>query len=102
MFASDAATFLADFGDAVSWTASVGGAVTTGTMILDQPEDAIEGGEVQSRQYVATFETAAWPGLKRGEVLVISGTGGGGSFRLRTDPRTLDDGVFSTAAVSKV
>lgn len=102
MFGLDTATFLADYGDAATWTPSAGGAVVSATVILDQPEDVIEGGEVQSRQYVATFATAEWPGLKRGEVLVIAGSGGGASYRLRADPRTVDDGVFSTASLSKV
>lgn len=101
MFGNDAATFLADFGDPVSWTPSTGGAVVADRMIFDQPEDPIDGGEVQSRQYMVTFATTTWPGLKRGEALVISGTGGGGTYKLRTDPRGRDDGVFSVVMLTK-
>jgi hypothetical protein len=102
VFAADAATFLADAGETVGWTPSAGGASFGGPMLFDQPENPIEGGDVQSRQYMATFETAAWPGLKRGEVLVIGGAGGNASYKLRTDPRAADDGVFSSVQLSKV
>lgn len=102
MFATDAATFLADFGDAVSWTPSLGGARVTGKMIFDQPAEEIDGGKVISRSYLVTFETAAWPALVRGEPLVIAGTGGGATYKLRHDPLPADDGVFSTARLSKV
>lgn len=98
MFAADAATYLADFGTATSWTPSTGGATVSDLMIIDQPDDVIGGGDVISRQYLATFATATWPGLKRGEQLVA----GGVTYRLRTDPRQAEDGVFSSVALSKV
>lgn len=102
MFAADAGAYLADFGDPVSWSPSAGGAAVTGLMLFDQPAEVIEGGETLSNQYQATFTTASWPGLKRGEVLVVSGTGGGLQYRLRTDPRRQDDGVFSFVSLTKV
>ena len=85
MFAADAGTFLADFGQAVSWAPAAGGATVAGLMLFDEPDEVLDG-DTLSRQYLATFETAAWPGLKRSEVLVT----GGVSYRLRTDPRRLD------------
>lgn len=97
MFAADAATYLADFGTATSWTPSAGGAAVTGLMILDMPDEVTDA-EIISRQYQATFETSAWPGLERGEQIVI----GGVTYRLRTDPRLQGDGVFSVAPLSKV
>ena len=100
MFANDAATFLADYGDPVSWTASVGGAVRTGLMILDQPEIDVGGGELQGREYEATFAVASWPGLVRGEPLVVTGSVVG-TFKLRHDPRAKDDGVFATVRLTK-
>lgn len=102
MFASDASIFLADFGDAVSWTPSVGGAALTGKMIFDQQAEEIDGGKVISRTYQVTFETAAWPGLVRGEQLVIGGSGGGAAYKLRYDPLAEADAVFSTVRLSKV
>ncbi len=102
MFAADAATFLADLGSHTTWVPSAGGATVSGLMLFDQPEESIDGGDVQSRQYMVTFETATWPGLKRHEQLVISGDGGGATYKLRTDPRTQDDGVFSTVHLTKV
>lgn len=102
MFAVDAATFLADFGSPTSWTPSAGGPAISGLVILDQPAEVIEGGSTISRSYLARFETAAWPGLSRHEVLVIGGEGGGASYKLRTDIRAEDDGVFSIVDLSKV
>ncbi len=102
MFNTDAKVFLADMASATSWTPSGRGATLTGPMLFDRPEDVIDSGDVQSRQYQVTFETAAWPGLKRAEVLAIAGDGGGGNYKLRTDPRTLDDGVLSVVGLTKV
>lgn len=102
MFSSDTAAYLADFGSPVTWAPTAGGAQVVGTMIFDQPEQAVDGGDTLSRGYMVTFETAAWPGLVRGEVLVIGGDGKGGSFKLRTDPRAGDDGEFSAVHLTKV
>jgi hypothetical protein len=102
MFASDAATFLADFGDSVSWSPSAGGPTVTGLMIFDQPDLDLASGEIISREYQVTFEAAAWMGLKRGENLIISGTGGGSRYTLRADPHRAEDGVFARAMLSKV
>lgn len=102
MFASDAATFLADFGDAVSWSPSAGGAAVTGLMVFDQPDIDLASGEIISREYQVTFEVAAWPGLKRGEILIVSGTGGGSRYTLRSDPHAAEDGVFARVLLSKV
>lgn len=96
MFSADSGTFLADFGQAVSWSPSVGGAVVTGLMLFDQPDEVLEG-DTLSRQYLVTFETTAWPGLRRGESLVTAGT----TYKLRTDPRRVEDGVFSAVNLSK-
>ena len=101
MFAADAVTFLADTGESVSWTDSVTSAVRTGLMIFDQPDADMESGRIISREYEVTFETAAWPGLRRLEVLVIGGAGGGAKYSLRTDPHQADDAVFSEAKLSK-
>lgn len=102
MFAEDVDTFLADMGDLVTWLPSAGGLAKTGLMIFDQPTESIDGGDMLSRQYQVTLVVADWPGLKRGEVLVIGGTGSGASYRLRTDLQYQTDGVFAIAPVSKV
>lgn len=102
MFAADASVFLLDLGDPVSWTPSLGGPVVSGLMIFDQPAEEIDGGKVISRSYVVTFESTAWPGLKRGEPLTIGGSGGGAVYTLRHDPMPEGDAVFSTARLSKV
>lgn len=102
MFSQDAAVFLADMGSSVSWTPSAGGATVTGKMIFDRPADMLDGGETLSNQYQVTLQASAWPGLKRGELLTIGGDGGGAQYKLRTDPRSDDDGLFSLATLSRV
>ena len=68
--------------------------VTAGTEAGDA---GAEGGSHISREYVITVETAAWPGLNRSEVVVItSPIGGIASYKLRSDLVQQDDGVFST------
>lgn len=101
MFAADAATFLADLGESVVWASSPATPKPTGLMILDLPDTDLESGQIISAEYEVTFETAAWPGLKRGEMLTVGGSGGGASYKLRTDPYRQDDGVFSRVKLSK-
>ena len=102
MFAADADTFLADLGSPARWTPSAGGATVRGLVIIDLPADVIEGGETISSQYMVTLATATWRGLKRGETLVVDGDGGSASYRLRTDMRAQDDGVFSVAGLTRI
>src|SRR5450830_738072 len=102
MFASDAATYLADFGDPLSWTPSIGGAPVTGPALFDQGDAGADGGNHISREYSITVETAAWPGLKRSEIVVLGGAGGSFSYRLRTDLIQQEDAVFSTVKLTKV
>ncbi len=102
MFSEDAGTFLADFGSAARWTPSGGGAEIEGLVIFDQASEVVDGGEVISVEFKATFVTSAWPGLKRDEVIVIDAEGGGFSYRLRNKPQTVEDGVFSFVGLSRV
>jgi hypothetical protein len=97
MFSADAATFLADDGVTVTWTSSPANPKPSGLMLFDRPDSDAESGEIISRDYLVTFETAAWAGLKRAEVLTINGV----AYKLRADPHQLSDGVFSTAKLSK-
>lgn len=102
MFAEDADFFLADFGSPTTW-APANGQERVGLMVLDQPGQAIDGGDVQSNEYQCTYATSQWPGLRRGHELRIDGPEGQGrTFRLRHDPRANEDGVFSTAALTKL
>ena len=96
--AADAATYLADFGVPVTWQPTAGGTALAGLMIFDTPDADIAGGEVISRQYLVTFEAAAWPGLKRNEQLVIAGA----AYQVNTKPNLLADGLFASAGLSKL
>ena len=102
MFAQDATTYLADFGDAVVWASNPAAIKPTGLMLFDQADAEQQHGDIISREYGATFETAAWPGLKREDRLVVSGSGGGLTYKLRTDPQWVEDGVFSHVKLSRV
>lgn len=98
MFASDAATFLADYGTLMSWTPSIGGAAISAQVLFDQADVGNDSGGHISREYTLTLEAAAWPGLKRAEQVVI----GGATYRLRTDLAQTEDAVFSTVKLSRV
>jgi hypothetical protein len=100
MFAEDVSVYLADFGSMTHWTPSTGGSQVNGLMLFEQPAEVVEG--VISKQYMVRFPTAAWLGLKRGEQLVIDDEGAGATYRLRTDPKTEDDAVFSVVELTKV
>ena len=102
MFDTDAATFLADLGEVVTWVSSPVTPAPTGPMVFDLPDTDLASGEVISADYEVTFETAAWPGLKRGDRLSIAGTGAGLVYKLRTDPQRDGDGVFSHVKLSRV
>ena len=103
MYADHALIFLQDFGDPMSWTPSAGGSTINGVALFDQGDAGAEGGSHISREYVITVETAAWPGLNRSEVVVItSPIGGIASYKLRSDLVQQDDGVFSTIKLTKV
>ena len=102
MYAADAATFLADIGEQVTWASSLLSPKPSGLMIFDLPDTDLESVEAISREYAVTFETAAWPGLKRGEQLVVAGSGGGAAYLVRSNPQRKDDGVFSTVKLNKV
>lgn len=98
MFASDAATFLADFGVPVVWASSPATPKPTGLMVFDQPAVDLQSGEVMSSDYQVTLEVASWPNLKRDDRLTI----GGADYVLRSKPHVGDDGVFAKATLSKV
>jgi hypothetical protein len=102
MFASDALTFLADFGDAMSWTPSTGGTTVSGPVLFDEGDSGADGGNHISREYTLTLETAAWAGLKRSEQVVVLRNGVYGTYKLRTDLVQQDDAVFSAVKLTKV
>lgn len=102
MFASDAQTFLADFGDSMAWNPSSGGAAVAGMVLFDEGDSGADGGNHISREYTLTLQTTAWPGLKRGELVVVLRNGAYGTYKLRTDLAQQDDAVFSTVKLTKV
>jgi hypothetical protein len=102
MFAEDASTFLDDYGVSLSWSPSTGGSTPSGAVLFDEADTGAEGGQHISREYTLTLATAAWVGLKRGELVSIYRNGVTGVYKLRTDLVQQDDGVFSTVKLSKV
>ena len=104
MFASDAATFLADSDAQLSWTPSGGGSTVSAPILFDRADEGEDSGKVISREYLATFETVAWPGLKRGDQVTVTLRDSGTSalYRLRADPAQQDDGVFSNVKLTRI
>jgi len=102
MFASDALTFLADFGNPMSWNPSTGAAAVAGLVLFDEGDSGADGGNHISREYTLTLETAAWVGLKRDEMVVVLRNGAYGTYKLRTNLVQQEDAVFSTVKLTKL
>jgi hypothetical protein len=79
------------FGKPVSWP---GVPDTFG--ILDMPTNVVAGGMVITTDYKLTFETATLPGLDFEDVLFVDGA----QYKVR-EVKPIDDGVFSTAELTK-
>jgi hypothetical protein len=80
----------ADFAETGFWRG------TPARLLLDQPTDAIMGGNVLTDSYLATMRTADWPGVARGEQVVI----GAATYVVR-EVRLLDDGATKTLTLRK-
>lgn len=89
-------------GERVTWVSSTLIPAPAGSMLFDLPSTDLASGEIMSVDYEVTFETVAWPGLRRADQLSIGGTGGERIYKLRTDPQRDADGVFSHVKLSKV
>lgn len=84
-------TFLSDFGVAV-----VLGSVS-GLGILDQPDQTLGGGLVQSTQYALTAKASVVGGAKAGDPITV----GGIAYKVR-EVTKLDDGAFCRLLLSAV
>ncbi|MFH0351035.1 MAG: hypothetical protein ACHBMF_03750 [Chromatiales bacterium] len=83
-----------DFALPCSWTPAAGGEETIANVILDAP-DVVDLGAALSREYEMTYPSAALPGLRRGEQVLIES-------RLYTvrDVQAEGDGAISAAKLS--
>lgn len=82
--------FLKDFGQTVTWGRY------SGAGILDMPSEIIAGGMVLTTDYQLTVKTSDFPGIIRGDQVVVNGV----SYTVR-EARMVDDGVFSNLFLSK-
>lgn len=89
--------FLADFGTAVSWSPSAGGATQVAQAIFERPDENIMGDRVRSREYQLTLRSDRLSGCDTGETVVISSA----SYTVR-ESRQIEDGVFKIITLSKV
>lgn len=85
-FAEDKSAFLsvAEFASAASWN----GVSANG--LLDMPTEDVLGGRATSNEYEFTMRADEWVGISRGAQITIGDT----TYRLREDPRLIDDGAF--------
>lgn len=89
--------FLADFGVAVSWTPSSGGATQIAKAIFERPDENLLGDRVRSREYQLTLRSDRLQGCDTGETVVIAG----GNYTVR-ESRQIEDGAFKIITLSKV
>lgn len=82
----------AEFAHQATWGAQ------TAAVLLDQPVEDVLGGRAQSSEYEITLPTASFPGINRGDTVIIAGE----SYQLREKPRLVADGALKSMSVSKV
>lgn len=90
MLTEDMSVFLADMGVPARFAGA------TALVLLDMPDQNIEGGRVQSRDYEMTYVTAQFQTLGFGSVVVIDTD----TYKV-IDTSTIDDGKFSRAKLAK-
>lgn len=88
-FSTDLPALYADFGVSATHTPAAGGASTTALAILDQPGQAVIGGEILATDYSLRFPAASFPAVKRGDTLEI----GGVTYVAREAAQPLLDGL---------
>lgn len=96
-FAADLAALYADFGVAATRTAAVGGAVTPGQVILDQPGQTLIGGEILATDYSLRYITSSFPATKRGDTFLV----GGITYTAREAAQPLLDGLEHIVPLSR-
>jgi hypothetical protein len=68
----------------------------TANVILDTPTEDVLGGRAQSIEYEAKLPSAQFPGIKRGDTVVIAST----TYAVR-EVKLLDDGAIKSLSLSK-
>ena len=91
MLSENLDAFLVDFGVTVT------DGTTTTTGVLDMPSEVIAGGMVITTDYALTVKSSAYPNLRYGDALTVSGA----AYTVR-EVRAQDDGKFSIVYLSKV
>ena len=84
-FVEDLSAFFStsEFATSASWGA------LTASVIFNTPTEEILGGRGVSNEYTAILPASEFPGITRGDEVVISGD----TYTLRERPRLLDDGA---------
>lgn len=86
--------FFEDMGETAS-VATGNGALKTGTVLLDSPDEDAFGSMSIGRACKVTFATTSFPSLGHGDVVTIAGN----AYRVET-VHTIDDGLLSQAMVT--
>jgi hypothetical protein len=96
-FTADLPSYYADFGADATHTAAVGGAVTAGQVILDQPGQTLIGGEILATDYSLRYPAATFPAVKRGDTFLV----GGITYTAREAAQPLLDGLEHIVPLSR-
>lgn len=70
-FLDDVKLLYADFGVSAAHTPFGGGLTTTANALLDEPGQALVGGEILATEYGLRYPSASFPAVKRGDTFVI-------------------------------
>jgi uncharacterized protein (DUF2237 family) len=93
-FAEDLSVFFnaAEFASVATWGAY------TASVILDKPTEDILGAKAQSNEYAITMPAYQFPGINRGDQLVI----GADTFKVRESPDFISDGSLKHLKLTKL
>lgn len=75
-----------------------GGAPQTANVIFDAPTEVILGGDVLSDEHTMLYPASEFVGLRAGDTCTIAGT----DYRVRGEPKAVDDGALRRASLTRV
>jgi hypothetical protein len=99
-FAEDMTVFFsaAEFALEATFVPAAGGAAETANVLLDSPTDEVFGGDVRTDEFKITYMASQLPSIRKGDRGVVDGV----AYRVRENPRMLEDGKLKTVLLTRV
>lgn len=98
MFTEDLSVF---FDTSVFATEASWGALTA-SVIINSPTEDILGGRAVSNEYEMLLPTAKFPGINRGDQVVVAAGQYAGTYVLREKPMLMEDGAVKKIVATKL